>query len=65
MPSLQKASASMMLYRPIECTQYASREYQELLARHALLSSMSRRGNCWNNAVAKSFFATLKIELVY
>ena len=55
----------MMLHRPIECTQYASREYQELLARHALLSSMSRRGNCWNNAVAKSFFATLKIELVY
>src|SRR5690349_6203893 len=37
---------------------------QELLARYALLSSMSRRANCWDNAVAESFFATLKVELV-
>ncbi len=46
-------------------SQYASHEYQELLARHALQSSMSRRANCWDNAVAESFFATLKLELVY
>jgi transposase InsO family protein len=33
-------------------------------AQHGILSSMSRRGNCWDNAVAESFFASLKIELV-
>ena len=54
-----------MLRRPFESAQYASHEYQELLAGHALLSSMSRRANCWDNAVAESFFATLKVELVY
>jgi putative transposase len=53
------------LRRPFESAQYASHEYQELLARHALLSSMNRKANCWDNAVAESFFATLKVELVY
>ena len=46
-------------------SQYASHEYQEVLTSYGLLSSMSRRGNCWDNAVAESFFATLKVELVY
>jgi putative transposase len=46
-------------------SQYASLEYQQLLAEHGIISSMSRSGNCWDNAVAESFFATLKIELVY
>ncbi len=46
-------------------SQYASIDYQQLLAQHGMISSMSRSGNCWDNAVAESFFATLKIELVY
>ncbi len=46
-------------------SQYASGDYQELLARHGLRGSMSRRGDCWDNAVAESFFASLKLELVY
>jgi putative transposase len=46
-------------------SQYASLEYQQLLAAHGIIGSMSRSGNCWDNAVAESFFATLKIELVY
>ena len=54
-----------MLRRPFEFTQYASREYQELLARHALLSSMSRRANCYDNAAMESFWSTLKHELIY
>jgi putative transposase len=44
--------------------QYASAEYQTLLAEHDFVSSMSRVGDCWDNAVAESFFATLKTELV-
>ena len=46
-------------------SQYASGDYQQLLARHGLRGSMSRRGDCWDNAVAESFFASLKLELVY
>jgi len=46
-------------------SQYASQQYQQLLTEHAIIGSMSRRGNCWDNAVAESFFATLKVELVY
>jgi transposase InsO family protein len=46
-------------------SQYASEDYQQLLAQHGLRCSMSRRGDCWDNAVAESFFASLKLELVY
>ena len=46
-------------------SQYASLEFQELLAEREYLSSMSRKGNCWDNAVAESFFKTLKQELIY
>ncbi len=42
---------------------YGSNEYKEVLARHQLVPSMSRRGNCHDNAVAESFFSTLKNEL--
>jgi len=44
--------------------QYVSDDYRALLDGHGLVGSMSRRGNCWDNAVAESFFATLKVELV-
>ncbi len=53
-----------MLHHSDRGSQYASHEYQQLAA-HGILSSMSRVGNCWDNAVAESFFATLKLELVY
>jgi transposase InsO family protein len=54
-----------LLHHSDRGSQYASYDYQELLAAHGLLSSMSRKGNCWDNAVAESFFATLKLELGY
>ena len=43
--------------------QYASTEYQGLLAQAQIRCSMSRKGNCWDNAAMESFFATLKAEL--
>ena len=46
-------------------SQYASGDYQRVLKQHGIVCSMSRRGNCWDNAVAESFFATLKVELVH
>jgi len=45
--------------------QYASQRFRTELARHGITASMSRRGNCYDNARAESFFSTLKIELVY
>ncbi|MBF6560061.1 MAG: transposase [Candidatus Binataceae bacterium] len=54
-----------MLRRPFESAQYASGDYPQQLAKHGLRGSMSRRGDCWDNAVAESFFASLKLELVY
>jgi len=44
--------------------QYACSEYQAVLAANGMRPSMSRRGNCWDNAVAESFFATLELELL-
>ena len=46
-------------------SQYASDDYQKELDRRGIVCSMSRKGNCWDNAVVESFFATLKRELVY
>jgi len=45
-------------------SQYASEKYRETLKQHGIVCSMSRKGNCWDNAVAESFFATLKKELM-
>jgi transposase InsO family protein len=42
---------------------YASADYQEALARHGMICSMSRRGNCYDNAVAESWFGMFKTEL--
>ena len=44
---------------------YTSRAYQRLLTAYGLVSSMSRKGNCYDNAVVESFFSTLKNELVH
>lgn len=46
-------------------SQYASYEYQQALRDHRMVPSMSRKGNCYDNACAESFFATLKRELIY
>ncbi len=46
-------------------SQYTSGDYQDLLKRHGIQCSMSRRANCWDNSVAESFFGTLKTELIY
>jgi len=46
-------------------SQYASLQYQALLKEPGLTASMSRKANCWDNAVAESFFRTLKTELIY
>ena len=46
-------------------SQYTSKVFRELLARSSIRQSLSRPRQCWDNAVAESFFATIKLELVY
>ena len=46
-------------------SQYCSREFQDLVKDYGIRSSMSKKGDCWDNAVAESFFGTLKLELVF
>ena len=46
-------------------SQYASKAYRRLLKKHGFIGSMSRKGDCWDNSVAESFFASLKKERVH
>jgi transposase InsO family protein len=46
-------------------SQYCSHEYQALLANYGMRVSMSRKGNCYDNAPVESFFGTLKTELMH
>jgi putative transposase len=52
-----------LLHHSDRGSQYASADYQALLTQAQMRSSMSRKGNCWDNAAMESFFATLKAEL--
>ena len=46
-------------------SQYASKDYQDLLNQYGLIGSMSRKGNCWDNSVMERFFLNLKMERVW
>jgi putative transposase len=54
-----------LLHHSDRGVQYACDDYQRVLAEHGITCSMSRRGNCYDNAVVESFFGTLKRELVH
>ena len=54
-----------MLLRPVESGQYTSGQFRELLAGQGGIQSLSRKGECWDNAVGESWFATLKEELIH
>lgn len=55
-----------LIFQSDKGVQYASIEFRKLLKTNCLIiQSMSRKGNCWDNAVAESFFKTLKSELIY
>jgi putative transposase len=58
-----RAPRSGLLHHSDRGTQYASGDYQATLEAHGIKCSMSRTGDCWDNAVVESFFGTLKTEL--
>jgi transposase InsO family protein len=61
----QRQPAAGLVHHSDRGSQYASADYQQALKASSLQCSMSRKGNCWDNAVVESFFSTLKTELVY
>ena len=54
-----------LLHHSDRGSQYASNDYQDLLDEHDMTCSMSRKGNCWDNAVMESFYRSLKTELIH
>jgi transposase InsO family protein len=61
----KRKPARGLIFHSDRGSQYASDSYRNILTTHGIRASMSRKGNCWDNAVAESFFHTLKIELVH
>lgn len=60
----RRPGAGLVVHSDQGC-QYASSAYQKLLLVHGLIGSMSRKGNCWDNAVMERFFLSLKTERVW
>ena len=54
-----------LLHHSDQGSQYAADDFQRLLSAHGISCSMSRKGDCWDNAAMESFFSTLKTERVY
>jgi putative transposase len=61
----QRRPARSLILHSDRGSQFASASYRQLLAQHGLLPSMSRPGNCYDNAFIESFWSSLKYELVY
>jgi putative transposase len=60
----QRQPAAGLIMHTDRGSQYGADSYRQLLSQHGIEPSMSRKGNCWDNAVAESFFHTLKTELI-
>ena len=54
-----------MLRRRVEFTQYASQDFKDVLREYGFTASMSRRGNCWDNACSETLFGSLKVERLH
>ena len=65
MALVQRQPAAGLIMHTDRGSQYGADSYRQLLTQHRIQPSMSRKGNCWDNAVAESFFHTLKTELIY
>ncbi len=62
MAILRRGRPEAVLHHSDQGSQYTSEDFQRLLESHGIACSMSRRGNCWDNAAMESFFSTLKTE---
>ena len=62
MAIFRRGRPKAVLHHSDQGSQYTSEDFQRLLDSHGITCSMSRRGNCWDNAAMESFFSTLKTE---
>lgn len=65
MALLQRRVKPGLIHHTDQGRQYSSAAYLAVLKQHGMIASMSRRGNCYDNAVAESFFSSLKNELIH
>ena len=65
MAVINRPISSGLLFHSDLGIQYASEKFRNVLEANKMIQSMSRKGNCWDNAIAESFFKTLKKECVY
>lgn len=65
MAYLLRGKPSGVMIHTDQGSQYASHSFQNLVANYGFTQSMSRKGNCWDNAVAESFFASLKKQAIH
>jgi putative transposase len=61
----QRKPAKGLIWHTDQGSQYAADSHVKIIKEHKIIQSMSRKGDCWDNAVAESFFHTLKTELIY
>lgn len=61
----QRKPSKGLIWHTDRGSQYASNSHLEIIRQHDIKQSMSRKGNCWDNAVAESFFNSLKTELTH
>ena len=54
-----------VLRRPVESAQYASNDFRDVLKEYGITSSMSRKGDCWDNACSETLFGSLKVERLH
>jgi transposase InsO family protein len=62
---LRRSPAKGLILHSDRGSQYAGNDFKALLAQNEFVGSMSKKGDCWDNAVAESFFHTLKVELIH
>jgi len=62
---LQRGPAKGLICHSDRGSQYAGNDFKAILAQNEFVGSMSKKGDCWDNAVAESFFHTLKVELIH
>ena len=54
-----------LIFHPDRGSQYCGNDFQKMLKTNGMISSMSRKGDCWDNSVAESFFGSLKTERLF
>jgi putative transposase len=64
MAIVTRAPGPGLIHHSDRGSQYASKDFRAVLDRHGMVASMSRKGDCWDNAVMESFYRTLKVERV-